>query len=286
MKVNILKLIASDFPDFLSVIQPPPRQLFVAGVSPKELAGIPKVAVVGSRKASAYGIGVTDKIVFELAEAGVAIISGLALGIDSVAHRASLRADGLTVAVLPTALEHIYPASNNGLARSILDQGGALISEYSVDDPVYKANFRDRNRIISGLADIILVTEAAIDSGSLVTARFGLEQGKTVMAVPGNITSAGSEGCNNLIKSGAIPVTTADDVFFALGFKRQKRRSRQFRGTPDEEKIFNLIREGVNDQEELATRANLSGAEAGSIITTLELGGYIKPAGSGRWLLA
>lgn len=284
-KVNILKLKPSEYPELLRRIDEPPKQLFVAGEAPAEWMDSPKLAVVGSRKASGYGLSVTDKIVSELAVQGVVIISGLALGIDAAAHRAALTVGGRTVAVLPTSLQQIYPSSNQNLAHQIIEQGGALISEYSSTDAVFKSNFRDRNRIISGLAEAILVTEAASHSGSLVTARFGLEQGKTVMAVPGNITSPSSEGCNNLIKSGALPVTGAGDVFFALGIKPKKKRAIVFRGTDEEQLLYTLILQGVTDQEELAVRAAMSGGQTGSVLTMLELGGHIKPLGAGHWII-
>jgi len=283
-KVNILKLKPSDYPAVLSQIDEPPKQLYIAGSPLSEWMNSPKVAVVGSRKTSSYGLGVTEKIVGELARAGVVIISGLALGIDAAAHRAALAASGRTVAVLPTSLERIYPSTNQNLARQIVEQGGALISEYSPSEPIFKSNFLNRNRIISGLSDAVLVIEAPYRSGSLATARYGLEQGKAVLAVPGNITSLGSDGCNNLIKSGALPVTGADDVFFALGIKLNKKRAVVFRGTDEEEALYELIIGGVTDQEVLAVKAGLSGAKTGSILTMLELSGSIKPLGAGHWV--
>jgi len=284
MKVNTLKLKASDFPEPLLHIDQPPKQLFIAGVPLSEWINRPKVAIVGSRKATPYGLAVTKDLSENLSRAGVVIISGLALGIDAAAHKAALFAGGTTVAVLPTPLSQIYPASHLNLARQIIEQEGSVISEYNPTDPVYQSNFRDRNRLISALADIVLVTEAALKSGSLITARFGLEQGRTIMAVPGNINSPTSEGCNNLIKSGALPVTGTDDIFFALGLTPKKRRKPIFRGNEQEEKIYTLIINGINNQEELALEANLNGAETVSVLTTLELSGHIKPAGAGYWV--
>jgi len=229
---------------------------------------------------------VTQKLGMELVRIGVVIISGLALGIDSIAHRGALEAGGTTVAVLPTPLDTIYPPSHNQLARQIVQRGGTLISEYSSGSISFKANFIARNRIVSGLADILLITEAAAKSGSLHTARFALEQGKTVMAVPGNITSLGSEGCNNLIKSGAQPVTDVEDVIFALGLKLAKTKPNQhFHGSPQEKTLLNLIADGQRNQDELAASAGLEPAELNHALTMLEISGYIRPGGGGHWLL-
>ncbi|MEX2007079.1 MAG: DNA-processing protein DprA [Candidatus Saccharimonadales bacterium] len=286
MIVNSLKQDHPDFPKILSEIPQPPKQLFWQGTEPKAWLKLPKVAVVGSRKASSYGFSTTDKLASELAEAGVVIISGLAFGIDAAAHKAALKVGGHTVAVLPTALPKIYPAAHSGLARQILDTGGTLLSEYAASDLPNAGNFVARNRIVSGLSDGLLITEAAINSGSLHTARFALEQGKTVMAVPGNINSPSSVGANNLIKSGALPVTDVSDVFFALNIKPKAKNkvSRVFRGSPQEEAILKLIRDGTSGQEELAVAAGLDGPTVSSALTMLEIGGFIRPVGSGQWL--
>jgi DNA processing protein len=262
----------------------PLKQLYYAGIDISHWIDKPKLAVVGSRKISPYGQQTTDTLVSQIAMNDIVIISGLAYGVDAVAHRAALKCGGTTVAVLPTAIENIYPPSHQNLANQILSSG-ALLSEYSSADPVYKTNFTDRNRIVAGLADAVLITEAAINSGSLHTARFALNQGKTVLAVPGNITSSTSTGCNNLIKSGAIPVTELSDVLFAMRINPSKKTERHFRGSEQEHKVFNLIAAGVHDQEELALKADINGSVAGSIFISLEINGYIKPLGAGKWVL-
>jgi DNA processing protein len=172
------------------------------------------------------------------------------------------------------------------LAKQILDSGGALISEYREEDEILKVNFIARNRIVSGLAEVLLITEAARNSGSLHTARFALEQGKTVMAVPGNINSPASEGCNNLIKSGAIPVTSVDDIFFALGMDTPSAKTaKSVKGTPQQQQIFNLISSGVKDQEDLVVASQLTVPEINSSLTALELQGYVRPLGGGTWTI-
>jgi DNA processing protein len=284
--VNSLKLNDPCYPEVLKHITKPPKLLFWTGENPQNWLDIPKVAIVGSRKISPYGSSVTVKLATELSEAGIAVISGLAFGVDAAAHFAAVDAGGLAIAVLPTSLDNIQPVSNQHLARKIIESGGTLISEYSNTSSITKANFIERNRIVSGLCDVLLITEAAVNSGSLHTARYALEQGKTVLAVPGNITSPTSEGTNNLIKSGAIPVTNTDDVFFALKVNPAKlRQKRVFRGTPEEEKVLKLITEGVREQEDLALATKMDGAAIGSILTMLEINGHIRSQGAGQWTI-
>jgi len=286
MIVNKLKLGETGFPESLTTIAAPPRQLFWSGNHPGEWLNRPRVAVVGSRKITAYGKLVTENLSGTLARSGVVIISGLAYGVDVSAHGAALRAGGVTVAVLPSSLEQVYPAAHAHIARQITERG-ALISEYPKGSQIaWKSNFIARNRLISGLADILLITEAAVNSGSLHTARFALEQGKTVMAVPGNVTSPVSEGCNNLIKSGAVPVTSAEDVLFALNISLGAKAEGAFSGSEQEKTVYELIKKGICAQEEVAAAARLDGHQVASTLTMLEISGYIRPAGAGQWVVA
>ena len=285
MDVNTLTLNSSGYPQNLADIHSPPKQIYWSGVAPSDWIDRPKVAIVGSRKASPYGRAVTTKLATELAEHGVVIISGLAFGIDVYAHQAALAAGGTTVAVLGTGLDQIYPAAHVHIAHQITENG-TLISEYGPVTAGFKSNFIARNRLVSGLADVLLITEAAVNSGSLHTARFALEQGKTVMAVPGNINSPTSEGCNNLIKSGALPVTGSDDIFFALGLDPQNKPQRAVRGTKDEQLVFDFIKDGVCAQEDLVSASRLAGPELASVLTMLEISGHIRPAGSGNWVVS
>ncbi|HSX18252.1 MAG TPA: DNA-processing protein DprA [Candidatus Saccharimonadales bacterium] len=287
MKVNTLKLTPSNYPDVLRQISSPPKQLYWRGVPLEEVILKPRVAIVGSRKATPYGRTITEDLATRLARAGVVIISGLAFGIDSYAHKATLAAGGCTIAVLPSPIQKVAPATHHHLAEQIVKNGGALTSEYSEHEDVHVVNFIARNRIVSGLADVLLITEAAKNSGSLHTARFALEQGKTVMAVPGNINSPTSEGCNNLIKSGAVPVTGIEDVFFALGMDLQPKQAiKVFKGTSEQQLIYKLITQGIKDQEELAQSSQMAVPQISSTLTTLELQGYIRPIGAGSWTIA
>jgi DNA processing protein len=284
-KVNTLKLNDPLFPPSLRQIDQPPKQLYYIGRSPAEWLDRPKLAIVGTRKVTAYGRHVTQQLASEAASLGVVIISGMALGIDGIAHRAALDSGGTTIAILATGLKRIYPASHLNLAREI-QQAGTIMSESADNEPIYKATFLKRNRLISGLADGVLITEAANRSGSLNTARQALEQGKVVMAVPGNITSEASSGANQLIKAGAIPITSTDDILFAMNLSRAEHSQRRLPVSVslEEELILKLLAEGITDQEEIALKANLSGAELSSLLVGLEIGGHIRPAGAGHWL--
>jgi DNA processing protein len=287
MNVNTLTLNDSCYPEILRNISAPPEQLFFTGTSPQDWLNLPRVGIVGSRKISPYGKQVTRKFASELAGAGIVIISGLAFGVDAEAHHAALEAGGQCVAVLPTPLDKISPVSNQQLAQKIAGQGGTLITEYACGSEVHVSNFIARNRIVSGLCDVLLITEAAINSGSLHTARFALEQGKTVMAVPGNINSPTSEGCNNLIKSGAVPATDVNDIFFALKLNPLKqKRARAFHGSPEEEQVLKLIAGGICIQEDLALATGLDGATIGSVLTMLEINGRIRAMGAGQWIIS
>ncbi len=244
------------------------------------------MTVVGSRKVSAYGKAVTLGLAGELAKAGVVIISGLALGVDSLAHKAALDAGGLTIAVLPSGVENIYPAGHYGLAMQILQQGGALVSEYPAGERAYKDHFIARNRIASGLGDALLITEAAEKSGTLHTANFALEQGRPVLAVPGNITSPTSVGANNLIKAGAMPVTGVRDVFHALGLELpETNREAPRSGNPHEQVLLDLLFSGVNDGLELLDQSKLGVSLFNQTLTLLEIRGQIRPLGNNRWSL-
>jgi len=274
------------YPAVLRDIASPPRRLYWQGHEPKGWINRPKVAIVGSRKMSAYGRAVTDNLARQLAGCGVVIISGLAYGVDITAHQAALASRGTTVAVLPSGLDKIYPAAHHNFATQIR-QSGTLLTEYPPGSRSYPGNFIARNRIISGLADVLLITEAALKSGSLHTARFALDQGKAVMAVPGNINSPASEGCNNLIKSGAIPVTDVSDVLFALKIKAEPRAVSELSfENPEEAKVYELILQGTISQDDLAEASGLDTPGLSNALTMLELSGRIRPGGGGSWLAA
>ncbi len=286
MKIHKITLSTSDVPEKLRNIPMPPKQLFVMGNDVKELLERPCVTIVGSRKVSAYGKAVTLSLAGELAKSGVVIISGLALGVDSLAHKAALDAGGLTIAVLPSGVDRIYPATHYSLAMQILQQGGALVSEYPDGTPPMKHQFIERNRLASGLGDAVLITEAAEKSGSLHTANFALEQGKPVLAVPGNITSPTSGGTNNLIKTGATPVTSVHDVFHALGLELSEKKSEApHSNNPHEQTLLDLLYSGIDDGTELLNKSGLDVSLFNQTLTMLEIRAQIRPLGNNRWAL-
>jgi DNA processing protein len=286
------ELSVNALPGHLSHISNPPRQLFVRARDSTVLAALmdrPKVAIVGTRMVTAYGQEVTIKLAQELAARGVVIISGLALGVDGIAHRAALEVGGLTVAVLPTPVEQVYPRSHHNLAKQILENDGALISEYPADAPMYKTNFIARNRIVAGLADALLITEAAEHSGTMHTAGFALEQGITVLTVPGNITSPTSAGTNNLIKAGATPVTSTNDILNSIGIatlaEAQATNRRVHGSNKQEQQLIDLMEQGITDGNKLLDLSSLATEQFNHHMTMLELTAKIRAMGANQWCL-
>lgn len=208
---DILILDDGSYPDLLREIADPPPVLYVKG-DWQACFDQPCVGVIGSRNCSTYGENASEMLSRDLASRGITIVSGLARGIDASAHTGAIRGKGRTAAVMGTGLDNIYPRENNGLVREILANGGCLVTQFPLGTPPIKENFPFRNRIISGLSMGVLIIEASERSGSLITARLAAEQGREVMAVPGNITSGVSFGTNYLIKSGAKLVQQWQDV--------------------------------------------------------------------------
>ena len=224
MKIEEISINSKEYPEKLKNIYDSPSKLYVLGN--KELLQQKGIAIVGARKATQYGRKVAYKISKELAENGINIISGLAIGIDTCAHLGAIQAEsivqsqiqqviskiGKTIAVLGSGINNIYPKENIQLAREIIKTGGCIISEYPLNSKPEKLHFPQRNRIISALSDGVLVAEASKRSGALITAEFALEQGKEVFAIPGDITKEQSKGCNELIKDGAILITSSQEI--------------------------------------------------------------------------
>lgn len=276
----------SAYPSRLRDIPAPPAELYYLGTEPSKWLERPKIAIVGSRGVTPYGRQVTERLSGELAERGIVIVSGLALGVDGIAHQACLEAGGTTVAVLANGLDHIYPASHTQLAQRILQQGGTIMSEYAEGTPGFKQNFVARNRIVAGLADALLVTEAGEKSGTLHTARFALEQGRDVLAVPGNITSPQSVGTNNLIKTGAVPVTSIDDILYVLGADHLPAEPTRRRGdTAEEQVLLDLLYSGISDGHELLVQSTLEPVQFNQVLTMLELSGKVRALGNNHWSL-
>ena len=212
---DILILDDGSYPNLLREIADPPITLYVQG-DWQACLDQPCVGAIGSRQCSTYGENASEMLSRDLASRGITIVSGLARGIDSAAHRGALQAKGRTVAVMGTGIDGVYPKENTRLVREILDGGGCLVSQFPLGTPPLKDNFPYRNRIISGLSLGVLIVEASERSGSLITARLAAEQNREVMAVPGNITSSNSYGTNYLIKAGAKLVQQWQDVVAEL----------------------------------------------------------------------
>jgi DNA processing protein len=284
MKIQTLTIDSPDYPEYLREIAGPPKQLYYLGdLIP--LLSRPRLAVIGSRKVTPYGKGITSTLTREVAGQGVVIISGLALGVDGLAHKAALEVNGKTIAVLAGGLDSIHPPTHRYLAEQILRRGGALISEYPVGEQSWKPNFIARNRIVSGLSEGVLITEAAEKSGTLHTANFALDQGRTVMAVPGNITSSLSAGTNNLIKAGAVPITSSADICEALGLQPAQ-ATEHLAANEHEAIIIDLLKDGISDASELLTHSELSAPLFNQTLTMLEITGKIRPLGAGHWALS
>jgi DNA processing protein len=274
-----------DFPDILRHIPDPPQKLYIRCKRWTAIAEQSTVAVVGSRKATTYGRTVTSDLVRTLVRNNITVVSGLAYGIDAVAHRAALDNGGTTIAVLAGGLDSIYPGTHRSLAEQIIEQGGALISEYPSGTPHYKFNFIARNRLVSGLSQAVLITEAAEKSGTLHTARFALEQGRDVLVVPGNITSPNSVGTNRLMESGAIPILSSNSLLLALGLQNAGPQATITGSSPEEQAIIDLIIAGETDGAVLLTRSGLETRSFNQALTMLQISGKIRALGANQWSL-
>ncbi len=280
------KLEGQEIPEKLRTIKSPPKQLFYKGEF-KKLLGKPMLAVVGSRKMSPYGRAVTEKLVQEVASKGVVIVSGLALGVDACAHKAALEANGLTLAILPTSTDNIQPQTNARLAQQIIDGGGAFLSEYPEGSAVNRTNFVARNRLVSGISDAVLITEAGEGSGTMHTAAYARQQGRPLLVVPGPINSPTSKGSNSLLKIGATPVTDAQDILSVLGIvERSSEQLELIARTEEEKAILELVHAGVTDGHDLQKQSKLSADTFNQTLTMLELSGTIKSLGNNQWSLS
>jgi DNA processing protein len=286
---EVITLRDARYPSLLRETFDPPIVLYAKGDVMRALAQ-PAIAIVGSRHCSTYGRNVAEMLARELAERGITIISGLARGIDSAAHQGALDGRGLTVAVMGTGLDSIYPKENKKLADRIVESG-ALLTEFTLQSPPLPQHFPFRNRVISGMALGVLVVEGAERSGSLITARMAMEQGRDVFAVPGNITSAKSFGPNTLIKDGAKLVQTWRDVVEELPFEikaailaaeRPEGGGAQLKFdevalTDAERAVLATLQDDAATQiDELIMKAGLARGDLMSALLTLEMAGRIK----------
>ena len=276
--MKITKIHPDKYPQLLAQISNPPKQLYCLG----EISDKPKIAVIGSRRPTDYGQNVTYKLAYELASAGICIVSGLAIGLDGVAHQAALDAGGETIAVLPSGLGQIYPARHKKLARDILKAGGALISEYATNQKAQQHSFVARNRIVAGLSLGVIVTEAAAASGTLTTANFALNENRLVMAVPGNITSLYSAGPNNLIRAGAVTITSSSDVLSILEIETEDLPV-SISKNQENHPIIDDIVQGFDSTELLLQTGRYEPTNLAVELSLLEISGQIRNLGNGNW---
>lgn len=273
---RLISILSAEYPRLLLQIDDPPPYLYVKGdLVPDELA----VAVVGSRRASRYGLMVTEKFSRELAEQGVTIVSGLARGVDTAAHSGALVGGGRTIGVLGCGIDVVYPAENAKLYAEI-ESSGAVISEFPMGTAPLAENFPRRNRIVSGLSTGVLVVEAAEGSGSLITARLALDQGRDVFAVPGNINSAVSRGTNILIRDGAKLVLSVEDIFDELPVRKRSTPAQVPKGpfpglSPDERLVWDAVVDEPLHIDEITFKSKLTAGEVSAILLRLELKGAV-----------
>ncbi|MDQ2717369.1 MAG: DNA-processing protein DprA [Chloroflexota bacterium] len=287
-RIRVITWKDATYPPALRKTPSAPFVLYTCGVLSREDQFA--LAIVGTRRMSAYGRLVTERFANDLAQGGVTIVSGLALGVDTVAHTAALDAGGRTLAVLASGLDILYPESNRGLARRIVESGqGALVSEFPLGVAPDSRNFPARNRIIAGLSLGVLVTEAPEQSGALITANFALEQGRDVFAVPGNMFARGSNGVNKLIQEGATLVTSVQDVLEALNLFTipQCVELQEVLPDNDEERILlTLLSHEPRHVDDLIRKAELPTMTVTATLMTMELKGMIKQVGGMQFVLA
>ncbi len=294
--INQISPLESNFTEVLEAIALKPKTLYFCGKIPQNVSKNnrserPKVvAIVGSRHNTRYGEKVAYELAYKLASHGVIIVSGLAFGIDSIGHQAALDAGGTTIAILGTPIDEIYPRAHTKLAQQIVETGGMIMSEYGPGAKIIpKVSFLERNRLISGLADAVVVVEAAVRSGSLSTATHAINQGKDVFAVPGNIDNPYSQGCNKLIAQGAFPYSEPDDVMrvlFPEEFIKKRRKSKRLAGKNDvETAILAALSEGVNCGEDIMKLAKIPAEVFSQSVTILEIEGRVRSLGANTWVL-
>lgn len=275
---RLLALDDADYPSRLLELPDPPTVLYLKGRA--DLLGRPALAVVGSRNATAQGLANAEAFARALSDQGLTVVSGLALGIDAAAHAGALAGASSSIAVVGTGLDIVYPARNRELAHRLAAEG-ALLSEFPLGTPARAENFPRRNRIISGLCRGVLVVEAAIHSGSLITARLAAEQGREVWAIPGSIHSPLSKGCHRLLKEGAKLVESAQDVLEELGMSAPP-ASAPTRDRPAHPLLAHLGFDPV-DAGTLAARSGLTAQDVAAALLELELAGQVVSLPGGRY---
>jgi DNA processing protein len=275
------------YPSSLAAIADAPERLYVRG-SFDALVGVHRLAVVGTRAMTSYGEQAVARFVRPVTARGVNIISGLALGVDALAHRTCLDAGGTTAAVLASGIDDdtIGPRTNLGLARDILSNGGALVSEYPPGTPAERWTFPARNRIISGLASAVLIIEAGLKSGALITARHAADQGCDVLAVPGSVFWSRSAGPNMLIQSGAKPVVSATDVLECFGLDDESGSETVSTRHPVHARIAAILNDGPASADTLAAAIEFDAARTLAELSLMEMNGLVCRCSDGTYRMS
>lgn len=280
--VRVVTFLDNGYPELLKDLPDKPAMLYVCGELESDSLN---VSVIGSRRYTSYGRRTTEFLIKPLAECGITIVSGLALGIDSIAHLETIKNKGKTIAIPGSSLDKIYPAQNTRIAREILESGGVLISEFPLGMPIVKSNFPIRNRIIAGISKGLVVIEAAEKSGALITAHQALEYNREVFAVPGDIFSSNSAGANNLIKLGAKPVAKPDDILEELNIKYAEKRKESYAPkSAEEKKILDCLSGEPIHIDEISQKTGIDIALLGSLLIKMEIEGVISNIGGGKYI--
>lgn len=277
--MEIKKLPKNKFPKALLEIPQAPDDLWILGELPDP--DLIYLSVVGSRKFTSYGKEICEKIILGLKDYPIVIVSGFAMGIDTIAHKTAMKV-GLPTLVFPGSglgQDAIFPKNNKTMVKEVLDSGGCFISEFEPDFKATQWSFPMRNRLMAGISRAVLVIEAEEKSGTLITARLAVEYNRDVLAVPGSVFSANAKGTNKLLRQGATPVTSATDVLEALGFEQEKDENKQQKLlldlSPEEKKIVDLLREPM-PRDELLRKTNMPVAKTNSILSVMEIKNIIK----------
>jgi DNA processing protein len=282
--IKILTWQDEAYPQRLKEIDQPPPVLYVRGeYLPDDLFA---VAIVGTRRVTPYGRQITEELSAFLAGRGMTVVSGLARGVDAIAHQTALKAGGRTIAVLGSGVDKIYPPEHRALAEQIMEHG-ALLSDYAPGTPPDASNFPPRNRIISGLSLAVVVVEAGETSGALITAEFAAEQGREVFAVPGSILAPQSKGTNKLIQNGALPLLSVNDLMQALDLTRvgeQKAARKIMPGDPTEAQLLSVIGSEPLHVDEIRNQAGLPIEKVSATLALMELKGMVRQVGGMQYV--
>lgn len=282
MKCRIVFRRNAEYLEPLGEIPDPPRRLYLRG---RPLDNAPAIAIVGTRRATSYGLEVAEWLGGELAEAGLMVVSGMAKGIDAAAHRGALAVGGATVAVLGCGLDHCYPACNRGLRKRILECG-TLVSEYPPGTPPLAFHFPVRNRIIVGMAMAVVLVEAPPSGGAMITARLAAEFGRELFAVPGPIHSVPSLGPHLMLRQGARLAGTADQILADLGILHSVPAGQDPTLSPDEQRVMDVLDAHPMLLERIAAKARMPASTAAVILVRLEMGGLATRHAGGRYAIA